>query len=134
MTSTGHVWVNTSFFPVEPGEDERTNPGVYGRAFANWLAERLKARGETVEQVLSEDWGWCVMLARKPFALWIGCSNRAGHVDEWGAFVAAEPGIFARLFGRADTKPAVDRVQKILQEVMHEVPGARKVWLEPLGS
>lgn len=131
--SAPQVWVNTSFFRVDPGEDEHTNPVIYGRAFANWLAEKLKARGEPVQEVLSEDWGWCVMLTRKPFALWVGCSNRAGQTDEWGAFVVAEPNILARLLGRVDTKPAVDRVQKTLLEVMHEIPDAKKVWVEPGG-
>jgi hypothetical protein len=28
-------------FGVEPGEDRETNPGVYGRSFADWLADRL---------------------------------------------------------------------------------------------
>jgi Domain of unknown function (DUF6531) len=131
MMSASQVWVSTSFFRVEPGEDEHTNPGIYGRAFANWLAEKLKARGEAVQEVLSEDWGWCVMLTRKPFPLWVGCSNRVGQTDEWGAFVVAEPNILARLFGRVDTKPAVDRLQKILRDVIHEIPEAKKVWVEP---
>lgn len=49
------IWVETSFFEIEPGEDQETNPGVYGRAFAHWLADRLRSRGEPVEQVLAED-------------------------------------------------------------------------------
>jgi hypothetical protein len=125
------IWVNTSFFKLEPGEDEHTNPGIYGRAFANWLAAKLKARGESIQGVLSEDWGWCVMLTRKPFALWVGCSNRVGRTDEWGAFVVAEANILTRILGRADTGTAVDRVQKILLEVMREIPDAKKVWTEP---
>jgi YD repeat-containing protein len=95
---------------------------------------RYKARGEPVEEVLSEDWGWCVMLTRKPFALWVGCSNRAGQTDEWGAFVVAELSILVRLFRRVDTKAAVDRVLKFLEEVMHEIPDPKKIWVEPAGT
>lgn len=130
MTSAPHIWVQTSFFQIESGEDEQTNPGIYGRALANWLAEKLKARGEPVQKILSEDWGWCVMLTRKPYPLWIGCSNRDGRTDEWGAFVVAEPNILQRFLGRVDPEPTVARVHKVLQEVMHEVPDATKVWIE----
>jgi len=124
------IWALTSFFRVEPGEDEQTNPGCYGRAFAAWLAEKLKARGESVYEVLAEDWGWCIVLARSPYLLWIGCNNRSGRTDQWGAFVVAELGIVQRLFRRPDTQPAIDRTQKLLLEIMREIPGVTKVWVE----
>ena len=124
------IWAQTSFFRVEPGEDEQTNPGCYGRELANWLAEKLRSRGESVHEVLAEDWGWCVMLKRSPYLLWIGCSNRAGRTDEWGAFVAAELGVFQKLFRRPDTQPTTDRIQRMLLEIMKEIPGVAKVWVE----
>lgn len=130
MTSTLPIWVATSFFEIEPGEDQETNPGVYGRAFAWWLADRLRARGEPVEQVLAEDWGRCIVLARKPYLLWIGCSNRAGRTDEWGAFVTAETGFWQRLFRTVDPGPTVARLHRMLDETMREVPQAVRVWVE----
>lgn len=135
VTPTSQIWVETNFFKVEPGEDEGTNPGRYGRAFANWISERLKVRGETVEQVIPEDWGWCVVLTRKPYLLWIGCGNRADRTDEWGAFVTAEPNVIQRFFRTVDTGPAVARLTKVLKEIMQEVPQAKKVWTEgPAGE
>ena len=129
MTSP-QIWVETPFFEIEPGEDEETNPGVYGRAFAHWLAERLKARGESVEQIVAEDWGRCLVLTRKPYLLWIGCGNRADRTDEWGAFVTAEPGLVQRLFRTVDPHPAVARLHRMLDEIMRDVPGATRVWSE----
>lgn len=120
-------WVETPFFEIEPGEDRETNPGVYGRAFARWLADGLRARGESVEQVLAKDWGWCIVVARKPYGLWIGCSNRADRIDEWRAFVTAEPGLFQRLFRTVDPRPAAARLRRVLDELMHEVPHAVSV-------
>jgi hypothetical protein len=70
------------------------------------------------------------MLKRSPYLLWIGCSNRAGRTDEWGAFVAAELGVFQNLLRRPDTRPATDRIQRILLEIMREIPGATRVWVE----
>ncbi len=130
MASMPQIWVQTSFFQVEPGEDQQTNPGRYGRMFAQWLAEQLKARGESVEEVLPEDWGWCVILTRKPYMLWIGCGNRSGATDEWGAFVSAEPSFIQRFFRRVETRSAVSRIYRTLHDIMQQIPGATKVWVE----
>jgi hypothetical protein len=130
MTSGPQMWVQTSYFKVEPGEDRETNPGRYGRAFANWLAEKLRTYGEPVEEVFGEDWGWCVMVARQPYMLWVGCANRAERTDEWGAFVQAEPSFLQRLFGRIDDRPVVARLSRVLSKIMQEVPNATKVWSE----
>lgn len=130
VASSPQIWVETSFFGVDSGEDAETNPGVYGRAFANWIAEQLKARGESVEKIVAEDWGRCVVITRKPYLLWIGCGNRAGRTDEWGAFVVAEPGLLQRLSGSVNPRPAVDRLHRVLDEIMHEVPHATGVWSE----
>jgi hypothetical protein len=127
MTSGPQIWVETNHFRIEPGEDQETNPGRYGRAFASWLADRLRARGEPIQEILPEDWGWCVILARKPYPLWIGCGNRFDRTDEWGAFVTAEPNLIQRLLKRVDDRSTVDRLHRILSEIMQEVPGAIKI-------
>jgi hypothetical protein len=130
MDSSPHIWVQTSFFQAEPGEDEFTNPGIYGCSLANWIAEKLRDRNEPVQRIISEDWGWCIILNRKPYAVWIGCSNRNGRTDEWGVFVAVEPSIFQKVFGQSDVKKRVDYVFLLLKEIMNEVPGFTKVWVE----
>lgn len=130
MIKSPHTWVQTSFFQVQPEEDHLTNPGVYGRELACWLAEKLESREEPVQRVFSEDWGWCVMLSRRSCTLWVGCSNRNGRTDEWGVFVAAEQNIYQRLVAHVDMKSAVTRVHEVLLEIMHEVPDAKRVWVE----
>lgn len=130
MTSLPQLCVATSFFEIEPSEDAETNPGIYGRAFANWIAERLKAHGESVEEIVAEDWGRCVIVMRKPYLLWIECGNRAGRTDEWGAFVVAEPSFFQRLSGSVDPRPTVASLHQVLNEIMREVPHATRVWSE----
>ena len=59
-------------FAIEQGEGEQTNPGCYGRELGEWLRASLVPDGEAL---IAEDWGWCVMLQRQPFQLWIGCAN-----------------------------------------------------------
>lgn len=51
-------------FPILPGEaDELVNEGMYGKALALYLAERLQDRGYPAADVCCEDWGWWVGLA-----------------------------------------------------------------------
>jgi hypothetical protein len=130
VTPAPSIWVETPFFKIEPGEDRDTNPRRYGRAFAHWLAQELAGRGEPFQQIVAEDWGWCVVITRRPFLLSIGCGNRDGRTDQWGAFVIAEPCALQVLLRTVDTRPAVSRLHSILEEVMHKVPQATRVWSE----
>jgi len=47
----------SSAFVVVAGEDEQTNPGIYGKALAQWLAQQLRARGFAPGWVIPEDFG-----------------------------------------------------------------------------
>jgi hypothetical protein len=46
-----------------PGEDEKTNPGVFGQAHASWVREKLIDNGyDITEEPIPEDWGSVVPL------------------------------------------------------------------------
>jgi hypothetical protein len=45
----------SSAFAVIPGEDEQTNPGIYGKALAEWLAVQLRAAEFSPGAVVAED-------------------------------------------------------------------------------
>lgn len=75
MNSTDGYYFKSSLFEAEIGEDEETNPRMYGRQLARWLRQRLLSLGYRVEDVFGEDWGWCVMCQREPYCLFIGCRN-----------------------------------------------------------
>src|SRR5215831_8190559 len=74
-TQSDHVTFTSSALPIEPGEDKETNPGIYGKALAIWVAQKMRDRGFTIAEVLPEDFGRIVIVRRKPFMLWIGCAN-----------------------------------------------------------
>src|SRR5262249_30561019 len=70
------VVFKSQHFRVEPGEDKETNPGIYGKALAQWILQKLKARGyEVDDDLVAEDFGWLVMLRGYPFMLWVGCAS-----------------------------------------------------------
>lgn len=51
----------SSKFPVLQGEaEEVTNPGTFGKSFAQYLQERLVERNYAVPSICCEGWGWWV--------------------------------------------------------------------------
>jgi hypothetical protein len=131
---------HSDLFAIEPGEDAEVNPGLYGRQLAQWLKAQLEARGYTVEPIIAEDWGRCLMLAREPFALWVGCGNMMdGDAREddalpaqgditWTCFATAEVPLLRRLFGRKpDTAPALAKLNADLEAILRGEPRIRLV-------
>ncbi|PTU75181.1 hypothetical protein [Pseudomonas mangrovi] len=121
------VTFTTDFFKPIPGEDEQTNPGRFGKALAEWLAERLKERGVSVEGVIPEDFGWVIMVVRKPFMLWLGCGNTDGSTTEWSVFPVAEPSLMQRLFRRIDPTSEVEKLKAHVAELVPLIPGVSNV-------
>jgi hypothetical protein len=123
--------IRSSAFLVEPREDSETNPGVFGRSLANCVAAQMRLRGWNVEAVIPEDFGYCVMLARRPITLRIGFANRAQSTNEWMAYVAAEGGLLRRVLRMADASKEIGRISAILSEIMKSAPGAEAYFVEP---
>src|SRR4051812_31558278 len=90
----------SSAFAVIPGEDERTNPGIHGKALAHWLSEKLRAAGFSTGDVVAEDFGWCVPVELKPHSLYVACASSGEEPNQWRVFVFAEGGVVARLLGK----------------------------------
>lgn len=122
MPSVCHV-ITTTAFKTEAAEDEETSPGRYGRAFAQFIADQLRARGEAVEAVIPEDFGWCVLLSHKPAKRFICCGNREGCVNEWMAFAVVETGLVSRLFGSVNIDAETDRLSRMIADIVREAPG-----------
>jgi hypothetical protein len=113
----------TDFFQPLPGEEEKTNPGCYGQALALWLRDQLVSRGVSVEEVLPEDFGWVVLVARHPFLRWLGCGNTDGSTTEWIIFPQAERSLRQRIFGGPDPSVAVQELWSHLQVLVPTIPG-----------
>lgn len=63
------LWFRSTLLDMEAGEANETD-GPAGRQLAEWLRDRLVSEGRTVDAVTPEDWGWCVVVQRKPHRLW----------------------------------------------------------------
>lgn len=134
-------WFKSSKFEIEPGEDEDINPRIYGRQLAVWLKARLEECGYPVEDVIDEDWGRCLMCAREPFWLWVGCANvydfdtakpgegpLAKEDVTWHCFVTSELVFLKRLFGKkVDPAPTVAKLYADLGRILKAEPQIRLV-------
>jgi hypothetical protein len=140
---TPQFWFRSDLFAVDPAEDEETNPFCYGKQLALWVAEKFRTIGYSPEEVFGEDWGWCVMLERKPFMLWVGCTNirsdlyeritpeqKPGFAPEgdkltWTCVVGTDVPIWTayfwkRVIGRASVTSSVVRVAGQLEAFLKD--------------
>jgi hypothetical protein len=121
------VTFETEHFRPEPGEDEPTNPGRYGWSLATWLAEQLRTRGVEVVGICPEDFGWILVVSRRPFLLWLSCGNIDGSETEWMVYPVAEPSWIQRLFKRVNPEPALEGLWRQVQELVPMIPGVRNI-------
>jgi hypothetical protein len=113
----------SSAFAIVPGEDEETNPGIYGNALAHWLADQLSTSGVPAGTVFGEDFGWCVPIESKPHALYVVCES-AGP-DHWQVFVFAEGGLLARLLGKDRRAESVSALFSAVRRCLESSPAVR---------
>ncbi len=124
--SSPQLEFESTLFPPEPGEDEQTNPGIYGRALATWLRARLGEAGLSTGEVIAEDFGWIFSVAGPDkLAIWVACTSM--DTNEWGTFVFAEGGnVFGRMFGAKDPRPeAIAPVYAAVKRALEAEPGVR---------
>lgn len=80
-----------------------------------------------MEGVIPEDFGWVVMIAHKPFMLWLACGNTDGSTTEWTVYPVAELSVLQRLFNRVDPAPEIERLSAHLAELVPAIPGVTNV-------
>jgi hypothetical protein len=130
MQSTRQIHVRSSRFAIEPGEDEETNPGVFGRAFARWLATQLPALGWRVKGCIAEDFGRLVEVEDPKFRLYVACAN--GHDGEgtWQAFTFAEGGGLLGMFAKSDKQRVADRLLGDVERLLRSDSSTQDMRLE----
>lgn len=130
MPSSNQVWIRSTSFKVEEGEDAETNKGIYGKAFAQWLARKLQENGEQVIDIVAEDWGRCILLKENPHTF-IGCANRWGETTEWGVFVEVKEGLLKGIFGGGNSGNEVQRLEELLEKILKAAEEVDQFIVEP---
>ena len=136
-------WFESDLFEIEEGEDEETNPRMYGRNLSNWIREKFIGLGYEVEEVIPEDFGWLVLCQRSPYLLGVSCvsyvdyeqmneEDPAPKADEvtWCCMVFVEVPFFKRLFGKPDTTQGTEKLDRELKALLESESGIK--FVDPL--
>lgn len=122
MRQTALLEFASPAFAVAPGEDEETNPGIFGKALAQWMAEQLALLGFSVGEVIAEDFGWCVPIVSKSPRLYVACANAEEKENHWRVFAFAEGGALARLFGKDPSADALASLFAAVKQTLQSAP------------
>lgn len=125
MPTSPHFVFKSEAFPVEPGEDAEVNPGVFGKALANWLAEGLRDAGYEVKGAIAEDFGRLVELAAPAGKLYVAASSTDESATEWRVFAISEQGLLTRLRGGPGAGEILARITPTLRNMLGAHPGIR---------
>jgi hypothetical protein len=118
MNSPIHFNFESSAFPPVPGEDEETNPCIYGRALSEWLAAQLRTAGFEVKRLVAEDFGRLVEVAHPGCKLYVAVSNVDEVGVEWRVFTFSEFGFLARLRRLPSGAEAIADLMAALKKIL----------------
>lgn len=112
----------SSLFNIYPYEDDNLNPAILGKSLAEWVQDVLKESKYPIAEYIEEDFGYCLMVHRKPYWLWVGCCGHSTHdfpenglseeiadsfpldTIEWNLWVATEMGWLSWLLRKDNRK------------------------------
>lgn len=132
MEKSPAVSFTSSQFPIEPNEDADTNPGIYGRALARWLAEQLAARDIATKEVVAEDWGLCVVTQTRPVRVNIAVANVEGSSTRWQMFAFVERGLFQLAKRPDELQRELATMREHLAAIVTAIPDVQDVSWEEL--
>jgi len=111
----------SSRFEIVEDEDKLTNPGIYGRSLAEWMANELPTHGyRALGEVIPEDFAWCVPVEAQDCELYVACTNAE---EGWQAYVFADCGLMERLAGRDHRATVVADLYTAVRSILEDAPG-----------
>lgn len=114
-------------FPPYDGEEDKINPGLYGKRLAEYLVANLRSAGIETDEIFSEDWGWVIPVKSDKFFVWIGCGSYAEYPNGFLCFVEASQPFIQRLFNKLDTTEEVQQITDALNKILTSDPEIRDV-------
>ena len=115
-----HVEFSSSAFPAYENEEEEVNPGRYGKRAAEYIANTLREKGEPVEDIFAEDWGWTVPINNPEFRLWIGVGNYEEYEDGFLCFIEPHTPYLRKWFRKITTEERIGNLRQTLDAVLQE--------------
>jgi hypothetical protein len=118
-------------FPAEPGEDEATNPGMFGKALATWLGARLRQRGMECRDVIAEDFAWCLPVGAGSERTYVACVSDGETEDGWKVFAFQDGKLLGKLFGRSKSSDSLASIHDAVKDVLQAAPEVEDLQEEP---
>ena len=116
-------------FPAYDWEDEKINPGRFGKRLSEFLSDGLRREGFEPEELFTEDWGWVIPVRNEGFRLWIGCANYEEYADGFLCFIEPHKPVIRRLLRKIATIDRVAALQSALDKILSDEAGIReKKW------
>ena len=112
-------------FAIIPGEDEQTNPGIFGKSLAVWLAEQLRLAGFSAGEIIAEDFGWCIPVDADAHSLYVVCAATGDQQDQWRVYAFAEGGLIARLRGKDRRAESLATLFAAVRRCIESAPSIR---------
>ena len=108
----------SSAFPVAEGEDAATNPGIFGKALAEWLSARLNERGVPAKAPYAEDWGWCVEVANHKYPTGLACASDDGEKTSWRVYAFSDLGLLGGFRGKDASVRTVNELVETVKDLL----------------
>ncbi|NMN06288.1 hypothetical protein [Novosphingobium sp. SG919] len=106
--------------------EEHDTPDLpQGRKVAELLRNMLPSAGFEIDELIPEDWGWCVRLRHDEFPLWIGCGFYPEYDDCLLCFIEPSKPFVRRWLKRIPTTQLVDRLATALEAILLETKGVQ---------
>lgn len=131
MQSPVHFNFESNAFPPVAGEDDETNPGIFGRGLSEWLAEQLQGAGYEVKRLVAEDFGRLVEVAQPGCKLYVAASSTDETATQWRVYAFAEVGLLAKLRGSPSGGEAVLKLMADLKRILSANSQMRALREEP---
>ncbi|MBA4080455.1 MAG: hypothetical protein C0496_04270 [Erythrobacter sp.] len=101
--------------------DDHDNPDLpQGKKVAELLCNMLPSAGFEVEDLISEDWGWCVKLHHDAFPMWIGCGFYPEYENGLLCFIEPSKPYVRRWLKRIPTEQPVERLATAVESILRE--------------
>lgn len=118
-------------FPPYEGEEEKINPGVWGKRLAEYWAQKLAATGIVTDEIIAEDWGWYVPLFIDGVRLAVCCGHQDGDTDEFLSFTEPSKPILRKWFRKVDISEPLTRLTSAMRTILEADPDITDVvWRE----
>jgi hypothetical protein len=105
-------------FPSYEGEQEQTNPGIWGKRLAEYLALNLAKHGIITGEIILEDWGCYLPIQNKGIRLALCCGHQDRDDDQFIIFTDPRSPEIRKLFRKIDATPQFTPLINALEKIL----------------